>query len=420
MNRKVDAVVIGAGPAGCASAIRLASAGWRVMLVEQHEFPRQKVCGECLTPAGLELLDALGVGDEVLHRSGPDLMRVAWMSRERTVCTDLPAGHEGRHRYGRALGRDVLDSLLVTRAASLGVTVMQPAKVQSVGGRTGCFDCAIQVKRADANSKYTLTVSAAIVIDAHGSWEGGPQGSGMSRRGKHGSDLFGFKASFRDARLPPGLLPVLAFDGGYGGMVVADGGRLTLAGCIRRDTLHAWRAQRRAASAGDALESYLRHSCAGLEEALDGAERIHPWLSVGPLRPGIRRGRDDGPFLVGNAAGEMHPLIGEGISMALQSAFLLTDQLTRHRTAAIDTNWRRVSFAYHRAWRGAFAGKSRLAAACAHLAMHPVSANGSAALLQRFPQLLTLAARLAGKSRVPAVARRASFAACDRALHDNT
>ena len=68
MTRDADALIIGAGPAGAATAILLAQAGWQVILVEQHAYPRQKVCGECLTAGGLALLDELGVGAQVRER----------------------------------------------------------------------------------------------------------------------------------------------------------------------------------------------------------------------------------------------------------------------------------------------------------------------------------------------------------------
>ena len=48
-----DALVIGAGPSGTASAILLAKAGWQVALMEQYRFPRQKVCGECISAINL-------------------------------------------------------------------------------------------------------------------------------------------------------------------------------------------------------------------------------------------------------------------------------------------------------------------------------------------------------------------------------
>ena len=57
MTLEFDAVVIGAGPAGTAAAILLTLAGWRVMVVEQHAYPRRKVCGECIGAGNLSLLD---------------------------------------------------------------------------------------------------------------------------------------------------------------------------------------------------------------------------------------------------------------------------------------------------------------------------------------------------------------------------
>jgi flavin-dependent dehydrogenase len=63
MKTDYDAIVVGGGPAGSTVAIRLAEAGWSVALVEQKEFPRRKVCGECIAATNLDLLDALGPDD---------------------------------------------------------------------------------------------------------------------------------------------------------------------------------------------------------------------------------------------------------------------------------------------------------------------------------------------------------------------
>ena len=62
VSADADMVVIGAGPAGASAAILLAMAGWRVALVEQHAYPRQKVCGECIGAGNLALIDRLGIG----------------------------------------------------------------------------------------------------------------------------------------------------------------------------------------------------------------------------------------------------------------------------------------------------------------------------------------------------------------------
>ena len=63
-----DVTIIGAGPAGSTAAILLARAGWDVTLVEQSRFPRDKVCGECLSALGFDVLERLGLVDEFVRR----------------------------------------------------------------------------------------------------------------------------------------------------------------------------------------------------------------------------------------------------------------------------------------------------------------------------------------------------------------
>jgi flavin-dependent dehydrogenase len=400
MSGRVDALVIGAGPAGSSTAIRLAQAGWNAVIVEQHEFPRGKVCGECIAAGSLLLLDELGIGPEFRRVAGPPLRRVGWMSEAGTIVADLPACSVGPYPFGRALGRDQLDDLLLRRAKALGVTVLQPAKVSSIRAEPAGFACDIE-----SMPKSLLTVHASVVIDAHGSWEPGPAlmpELAAARWPRRAADLFGFKATFLDGTLPESLLPVLAIDGGYGGIVVADRGRTTLACCIRRDTLRACRARAPGAQAGEAVEAYLRRSCLGVREALWDARRDGTWLAVGPLRPGIHVNAGRGLFRVGNAAGESHPLIGEGINMALQSAALLARTLAQQRPSSIRGSVaRHLQCTYAAAWRDEFAARHRIAVAYANVAMRPALAWPTRSMLRRWPTLLTMAARLAGKARGP-------------------
>ncbi len=421
MRLIADALVIGAGPAGCASAILLARAGWHVVLVEKCAYPRQKVCGECVSAGSLELFDELGVGAAFRGMAGPELTRVGWMGRHPTLAAEFPPCAAGPYPYGRAVGRDRLDALLIERARSVGVEVLQPARVRELRGAPGDFAATLEMRsggwadrsapdlRPDPRGLLQIR-HARVVIDAHGSWELSPHGlatrcdaraAGAAQRlPRRASDLFAFKASFANSRLAPGLLPVISLDGGYGGIVVAEEGRTTLACCIRRDRLQACRDLAPGAPAGAAVAQFLHRSCAGVRDALAHARQRGPWLSVGPIRPGIRVGQCAQVFRVGNAAGESHPLIGEGIGMALQSAHMLAGHLSSHRAATLDAaRTEHLNGRYAAAWRAAFAPRVRFAAAAAQAAMQPGLVPLSHALLRRWPALLTRAARWAGKTR---------------------
>jgi menaquinone-9 beta-reductase len=387
-----DAVIVGAGPAGSAAAIILARAGWSVALVEKEPFPRRKVCGECLAASNLPLLDALGVGDAFEAAAGPPLRRVALMSGERTIEAPMPPPEDGKHGWGRALGRETLDVLLLERARAMGVEVLQPWSVQAIEGAPGDWRCRI----SSVHSDRSAIVHARVAIDAHGSWQALPSARRDQRRAQRGSDLLAFKANFRNAGLVDGLLPVLAFEGGYGGMVVADGGLTTVACCIRRDRLDACRRAAPGLRAGETVEAYLRAQCRGVCEALQPATRVGAWLAAGPLNPGIHIDAHDQPLRIGNAAGEAHPIIGEGMSMALQSAWLLCQELLArvkpHSNALAQQ--REVASRYVTHWRRQFEPRLLFAAGFAHMGMRPRAAAPLLGLAKAWPGMLTLGARI--------------------------
>jgi menaquinone-9 beta-reductase len=399
MTIPYDAIVIGAGPAGSSAAILLARAGRSVALLEASPFPRRKVCGECIAASNLPLLHALGVADGLRRHAGPELRQVALWHGEERIAAALPPAADGTAPWGCALGREHLDLLLLEQARASGATVLQPYRALAVRSEEHVVSCDVQA----ADDGAALNLRAPVVIRAYGSWQPPPAGTSPWPRERRGSDLLGFKATFRNTALQAGLLPVLAFSGGYGGMVIAGDGLATLACCIRRDRLAACRHD--GARAGEVIETLLRRECRGVREALAGASRVGPWLAAGPLRPGVRlAGARGSAFLIGNAAGEVHPIIGEGISMALQSAWLLCRELTASADAFRcnvrgELSRRQIQQRYAAHWRTHFSRRMRLAACFAHAAMRPGIAAPLLPLLRRTPALLGMAARMSGKTR---------------------
>ena len=384
-----DALIIGGGPAGSAAAILLAKAGWRVTLVERKEFPRRKVCGEYLSATNWPLLESLGIAEAFADLAGPPVRETAIFVGDKIARAPLPRLRQSDGLWGRALAREHLDSLLLEQAVRLGVRVRQPARCVHVERTASRFHCRVE----SLPGHESEAIAAEVVIAAHGSWELGDLPTERQPVVSRPGDLLAFKAHFQNAALPPGLMPLLSFADGYGGMAHCDGGRVSLSCCIRRGRLEKLTRQE-GQSAGGAVLGHILESCPVLRPVLESSALADSWLSAGPIRPGIRRCYAEGVFIVGNAAGEAHPVVAEGISMAMQSAWLLTARLIAEHDE------RTVARSYTRAWRHGFAPRIRAAAAIAHWAMRPRLVSATLPLLQTWPKLLTLGAWLSGKSKL--------------------
>ena len=367
-----DALIVGAGPAGSTAARLLAQAGWSVALVEKSEFPRRKVCGEFISAPTMPVLEACGVAEAFVAAAGPPVTHIG-LYAGKTMLTS-----PGEQVWGHALGREHLDTLLRDAAVRAGARLFQPAEFRALQRGPDGYRCKLDNDTA---------IDARVVIAACGSWNGKGVFA-ISAPAPKLSDLFAFKAHFRDTALPDGLMPLLAFPGGYGGMVHTDDGRTSLSCCIRRDTLALARA-RHGGKAAEAVLAHIRATTTGVERALAGAQLSGSFLSTGPIRPGIRPRARDGIFFTGNIAGEAHPVIAEGISMAVQSSGLLARLLISGRPQDYAANWHRR-----------FAPRIRAATLFANLAMRDDTRAMSLAVVRRFPALLAWGARISGKAPI--------------------
>jgi flavin-dependent dehydrogenase len=386
-----DAVIIGGGPAGATAAFFLARAGWNVAVVERSEYPRRKVCGEFLSATTLPLLRRLGLGDAWEAMAGPPVTRVGLFFGDATITAPMPSG-AGGEGWGRALGREVLDSLLLDAAKQAGAQTLQPWRAMSLRADGQRYACAVQSKeRADE-------LRAPVIIAAHGSWESGQLPSQLHRT-RSPSDLLAFKAHFSDVDLDHDLMPLLAFPAGYGGMVRCDGDRVSLSCCIRRDQMHVLRKRFGSAPAAASVLLHICESVPAVSECLARARLCGPWLAAGPIRPGVRARYAAGVFRIGNVAGEAHPIVAEGISMALQSGGMLAQFLCATENSLEPRSLQRTARLYAAAWRSQFSGRIGAAAAFAQVAMRPELMRPVSATIETIPSLLTLGAVLSGKSK---------------------
>nr|WP_058441385.1 NAD(P)/FAD-dependent oxidoreductase [Legionella brunensis] len=390
MDYDVDAIVIGGGPAGATTALLLARSGWRVALIEKKNFPRAKVCGEFISATSLPLMGELGIMDFYQKNAGPEVSRVGWFGAEKMLMAAMPSVDKSMSKWGRALGREHLDTALLQEAKQAGVLVWQPWTVRHLMDKETHFICTMAAK------EETAVIKARVAVMAQGSWER-PFIQRLDIMHKN-SDLLAFKTHFRASELDSDLMTLISFPGGYGGLVHSDANRVTLSCCIRRDVLQKVRLQNPGLQAGDAVLNYIMLTCAGARQVLASAQRDESWLSVGPIRPGIRKCYENGIFYVGNIAGEAHPIIAEGISMAMQSGWLLASSLVKQPSLSRN-DLASVGYEYTKKWRKQFANRIHAAAFFAQITTRPKGMAVLLPIVERFPGLLTLGANLSGKAK---------------------
>ena len=161
-----EVVIIGGGPGGATAAILLARAGWSVAVVEKVPFPRRKVCGEYVSATNLPLLDQMGITETFQQLAGPEIRQVGIFAQDTILQADMPRPRENSSGWGRALGREHLDTLLLARAAEVGATVLQPWSATALTRTGNGYVCRVSSKE----TAEERDLEARVVIAAHGSW----------------------------------------------------------------------------------------------------------------------------------------------------------------------------------------------------------------------------------------------------------
>lgn len=157
-----DVAIVGAGPAGSSLAIRLADQGFNVLLLEKHRFPRDKTCGDLVSPKGLTILDALGCLEPINKRDYVPLTEARtmldgkWLSRGR-----IPY-RPGMLDHAHAVPRIVLDEIIFRRAQQVGASTAEAVEVKGL-----TFDKdRIRVSAEQANK--SVTYETRLVVGADG------------------------------------------------------------------------------------------------------------------------------------------------------------------------------------------------------------------------------------------------------------
>ena len=341
-RRLVETLVVGGGPAGCATALTLARHGVGVELIERQAGPHDVVCGGFLGWDALAALPRLGI--DAASLGARPIARLRLMSGRRVVETRLPKPAAG-------LSRRALDEAL--RQAAEGSRVVVRRGLAARGG-----DAASLKVRLDDGSE--LQAGAALFL-ATGKHELRGLARPLPDRGR---GAVGLRAAFAlDRALSAelaGVIELHPFDGGYAGLLLQEDGQANLCMSVAAARL-------REAGGIDGLLARLAREAPRLGERIaqaDGAE----WISNSNVPYGWRaRGSAANLYRVGDQAAVIASLAGDGIAMALTSgiaaaeAFLGGDSgnLFQQRWAARSARPLRVAESLR--WAAETAGPRRAA-----------------------------------------------------------
>lgn len=388
-----DVAVIGAGPAGSALASHLARAGRRVALLERDSFPRDKLCGEFLSIESRRLLAELGCLDLLLDR-GPHPIRAARFTTAsgKVIDAELPDGAVG-------ISRRALDEILFHHAKTCGARVFEGGEVRRIEPRprpragVGASVRRLDVRLAAPDRHPSmLRVDADIVVAAWG------------RRERLDRDLArgyllqdhphaGLKRHFRPADTAAGKrvaaalagrVEVHGFEGGYCGLNFVETGDVNVCMLLEKRFLKdvetsRWEAFRGSLAVASPL---LGDRLAGLEPA---EERFH---AVGGV-PFSRKERSLGGILfVGDAAGMIAPLCGDGQAMALESASLLARLVLELPPSPGAEDLALLQRRWERTWRGRFARRVLIGRMVQGALLRARLASGLASILRHCPRVV--------------------------------
>src|ERR1044072_7774393 len=269
-----DVIIIGAGPAGSSAAIRLAERGVRVLVLEEKRVPREKLCGEFITPESFPTLGRLGVFSLMLYRGAQKITRLSLVvASGKAVHTPISDMSEVAD-WAMSLSRARFDQVLFERAKEVGADCLEGMAVKQC-----LFDnnAARGVEAMSLAEGKTVRFEAPLIVDASGRNSRLMVGRNERVAGERGSRLYALKGHLSGVQGIVEQVELYFFPQGYGGLSLVEDGLVNLCFIANERTFK---------GAGGDAEKIIERSIMNNNLArnrLSRAQGSGKWVTVGPL-----------------------------------------------------------------------------------------------------------------------------------------
>lgn len=317
-----DVAIIGAGPGGSTLASLLARAGLAVVLIDRDKFPRDKLCGEFLSYDALPILDEIGALEAIDRAGAAKIRRCRIVGATRAYQFDFPS-------EARGISRRTMDDVLVRHATRAGARAFEGWTADGIEHRD---EHSLVSIRYGENAQ---TILARRVCGAWGRWGRFDRMLSREFTQRDVDRNFGFKRHYLplsgSTAPPPDTIDLYSFDRGYLGVNWIEGGQTNICGLVHEARLSGHR------GGWPTFIDALRAERGTLERLYAGHRPAQDeFLSSEPVVFTPRSVVENRIMLIGDAAGLIDPLAGNGMAMAIQSAALAAPLLIRSLREEMD------------------------------------------------------------------------------------
>jgi len=383
---ETDVLVVGGGPGGAAAAYHLARHGIDVTVVDKASFPREKVCGDGLTPRSVAAMLRMGI-----DTADPGFERVKGLRvHSRTTTIELPWPElSSWPDYGLVMPRSRFDSLLIERAQKAGARLMEQteavAPIMEGGWVVGA-----EVRPAQDREAETTQIHARFVVAADGAASRFAKPAGVQRDDSRPLGIAArryYRTSYHPGPWFESWLDLWEGDlllPGYGWLFPVAGGQINL-GAGLLNTFKDFK-QVSAQRLFDAFSTMLPPEWEINEDTAEGR------VLSGPLPMSLNRVPQavPGMLLIGDAAGAVNPFNGEGIAYAIETAEvaaeLIDEALVKDRPG--------IAMMYPTVLRERYGDYFTIGRGFAKLIGHPAIMNRATRHLLPNPRVMGFAMRL--------------------------